>query len=32
MEMLFVVVGLVLFAFAASRWGVDSRDDFRNGR
>jgi len=32
MEMIWIVVGLVLFAFAASRWGVDSRDDFRGAR
>jgi hypothetical protein len=32
MEMICIVVGLVIFAIAALRWGVDSRDDFREAR
>jgi hypothetical protein len=32
MEIIGILGGLVLFALAAARWGVDSRDGFRNAR
>ena len=32
MELICIVIGLVIFALAAVRWGVDSRDDFREAR